>query len=103
MKYNWRAAGAARDRIPGILPLLELPHESPICAIRHTARGRRQAAGICRSGAGSEGEGFVKNEDIRKALQVDRKKAVRIGAGLTLKGWLRPEDRLKGRRYVPVR
>jgi ATP-dependent DNA helicase RecG len=48
-------------------------------------------------------KGYVKNEDIRKALQVSVKQATRIAARLVFTGWLRPEGRLKARRYIQAK
>jgi ATP-dependent DNA helicase RecG len=48
-------------------------------------------------------KGYVKNEDIRKALRVSVKQSTRIAALLVSTGWLRPEGRLKARRYIQAK
>jgi ATP-dependent DNA helicase RecG len=48
-------------------------------------------------------KGYVKNEDIRKALGASVKQATRIAARLVSAGWLRSEGNLKARRYVQGR
>lgn len=47
-----------------------------------------------------EKKGFVKNEDIRLALGVSRRHAIRIAQQLVDTGWLRAEGERRGRRYV---
>lgn len=47
--------------------------------------------------------GYVKNEDIRKALGVSQFSANRIALGLVSTGWLKPEGSKRGRRYVSMR
>lgn len=48
-------------------------------------------------------KGFVKNEDIRKALGVSQFGARRVAKRLMAAGWLKPEGAKRGRRYVPSR
>jgi hypothetical protein len=48
-------------------------------------------------------KGYIKNEDIRKALRVSVKQATRIAALLVSTGWLLPEGRLKARRYIQAK
>ena len=45
-------------------------------------------------------KGYVKNEDIRKALGVSRFSANRIAHRLIASGWLKPEGSKRGRRYI---
>jgi len=44
--------------------------------------------------------GYIKNEDIRKALKVPAISAKRIAQRLVAAGWLRPEGERRGRRYI---
>ena len=48
-------------------------------------------------------KGFVKNEDIRKALGVSTWQANWLVRKLTIQGWLEPEGAKRGRRYKPGR
>jgi len=45
-------------------------------------------------------KGYVKNEDIRKALEVSRFSPNRIAHRLIASGWLKPEGSKRGRRYI---
>jgi Fic family protein len=45
-------------------------------------------------------KGFVKNEDIRKALGVSEPKARKIAQRLVALGWLKPTGEKRGRRYI---
>ncbi|MBI2864014.1 MAG: putative DNA binding domain-containing protein [Chloroflexi bacterium] len=45
-------------------------------------------------------KGYVKNEDIREVLGVSRRQAARVAERLVALGWLRPEGRQRGWRYV---
>jgi ATP-dependent DNA helicase RecG len=47
-------------------------------------------------------KGFIKNEDIRRALGVPIRQATRIATRLVSLGWLHAEGSLKARRYVGV-
>jgi ATP-dependent DNA helicase RecG len=50
-----------------------------------------------------EGQGFVRNRDIRDALGVSSLKANRIAKALEATGWLRREGNRRGTRYLAVR
>jgi len=47
--------------------------------------------------------GFVKNEDIRRALNIPIWQASGIARKLVIAGWLEPQGEKRGRRYVPGR
>jgi ATP-dependent DNA helicase RecG len=50
-----------------------------------------------------EAKGYVRNEDIRRALGVSLPQANRIARRLVTMGWLHPKGERRGRRYVPAR
>lgn len=46
-------------------------------------------------------QGYVTNADIRQALTLSRRQAVRVAERLVSDGWLTPEGERRARRYVP--
>jgi len=45
-------------------------------------------------------KGYIKNEDIRKALGVSRRQAIRVAGKLVTLGWLKPEGSRRGHHYL---